>query len=117
MPVEYKVGGRHGLAAHVQLTAQALCLEEMLGQPVREGAIWFSATRRREVVVIDAALREQTCESIDEVRRWLRSDRLPPAPNDARCIECQLLGHCLPAVVADVNHVSAYIKDIVRCVS
>ncbi len=117
VPVEYKVGGRHGLAAHVQLTAQALCLEEMLGQPVGEGAIWFSATRRREVVVIDAALREQTCEVIEEVRRWLCSDRLPPAPNDARCTECQLLGHCLPDVVAGADHVSAYIKDIVRCVS
>ncbi len=117
VPVEYKVGGRHGLAAHVQLTAQALCLEEMLGQPVGEGAIWFSATRRREVVAIDAALREQTYEVIDEVRRWLCSDRLPPAPNDVRCTECQLLGHCLPDVVADTSHVSAYIKDIVRCVS
>ena len=29
-PVEYKSGTRHGLAADLQLCAQALCLEEML---------------------------------------------------------------------------------------
>lgn len=31
VPVEYKIGRRHGDAAHVQLCAQALCLEEMTG--------------------------------------------------------------------------------------
>ena len=32
-PVEHKVGRRRGIHADLQLCAQALCLEEMLGQP------------------------------------------------------------------------------------
>ena len=38
-PVEYKSGGRHGAAADLQLCAQALCLEGMLG-------VWFGRPRR-----------------------------------------------------------------------
>jgi hypothetical protein len=34
---EYKIGRRHGDAAHVQLCAQSLCLEEMLALPVAVG--------------------------------------------------------------------------------
>jgi len=41
----------------VQLCAQALCLEEMLGATVPAGAIFYGVTRRREEVVFDDALR------------------------------------------------------------
>ena len=33
----------------IQLCAQALCLEEMVGRPVTEGAIYYAARRRRTV--------------------------------------------------------------------
>ncbi len=46
-PIEYKVGRRHGAHADVQLCAQALCLEEMLGVPVPRGAVYYGALRRR----------------------------------------------------------------------
>ena len=39
-PVEYKVGRPHGIHADLQLCAQALCLEEMLGVGVPVGAIY-----------------------------------------------------------------------------
>lgn len=31
----------------------------------------------------------------------LRTQRLPPAPNDARCPNCSLINACLPYVVAE----------------
>lgn len=112
VPVEYKIGRRHGLAAHVQLTAQALCLEEMTGREVPEGALWFSGIRRREEVSIDEHLRRRTVAAIDEVRAMFAASRLPAAPNDQRCTECQLLGHCLPGVVADPQAVAAYVREV-----
>lgn len=111
VPVEYKIGTSHGLAAHVQLCAQALCLEEMTATAVPDGALWFSAHRRREVVAIGVQLRALTLETLAQVRTNLLSSRLPEAPNDARCNECQLLGHCLPGVVAGPGAVDRYLQN------
>jgi CRISPR-associated exonuclease Cas4 len=57
--VEYKNGPRGALAAdEVQLAAQALCLEEMTGQQVPEGAIYRARFRRRRRVPITRELRK-----------------------------------------------------------
>ncbi len=95
-PVEYKIGTRHREAAHVQLCAQALCLEEMLGSPVPIGFLWFAGPRRRVPVHVNDQLRDQTLDLIEQVRATLIAPTLPVAVNDARRRECQLLGHCLP---------------------
>ena len=47
-PVEYKHGPRqHWGHDDLQLCAQALCLEDMTGQPVPAGAIYHHSSRRR----------------------------------------------------------------------
>ncbi|HLH69937.1 MAG TPA: CRISPR-associated protein Cas4 [Candidatus Dormibacteraeota bacterium] len=116
VPVEYKVGSRHGDAAHVQLCAQALCLEEMTGRPVREGFLWFAPARRRLRVDFDVDLRALTLSTIEEVRAWLRDEQLPPPVNDARCRQCQLLDHCQPELCADPDRIRAYLAEVVGCV-
>jgi CRISPR-associated exonuclease Cas4 len=60
-PIEYKSGKRK-VKYHddVQLCAQAMCLEEMLGVAVPRGAIYYHASRRRREVTFDAALRQLT---------------------------------------------------------
>ncbi len=98
-PVEYKVGRRHGIHADLQLCGQALCLEEMLGMPVRRGAVYYGATRRRHEVELDARLRERTLAAVEGIRGMLVAQTLPPALNDRRCPKCSLLDSCLPAVV------------------
>jgi CRISPR-associated exonuclease Cas4 len=100
-PVEYKVGPRRGRHANLQLCAQALCLEEMLGVAVPRGALFSHAARRRFEVEFDAALRSKTEQAVAEVRTMLLEQRLPAAPNDARCKHCSLLNSCLPSVVAE----------------
>ena len=99
-PVEYKSGTRHGRAADLQLCAQALCLEEMLTVQIPVGFLWFGGTRHRQSVPFDAVLRNATTVAIEEIRATLRADRLPAAPTDHRCDECQLQHHCLPGIVA-----------------
>lgn len=99
-PVEYKVGRRHGVHADLQLCAQALCLEEMLGVTVPEGATYHAAERRRYPVPFTPELRERTEAAIVAVRVLLRGQILPAAPNDARCRSCSLLDVCMPDVVS-----------------
>lgn len=115
-PVEYKHGIRHGRNAEIQLCAQALCLEEMLGVEIRRGHVWYAGLRRRQAVDLDEELRQVTLGAIDEIRTALRADRLPEAPNDARCRECQLRSYCVPELVADPQMVMKYMNsEVLMC--
>ena len=50
-PVEYKRGEpREDTSNHLQLCAQAMCIEEMLCCDIGEGAIYYGQIRRRETV-------------------------------------------------------------------
>ncbi len=100
-PIEYKPGHRHGVHADTQLCAQALCLEEMLGKPVPRAALYYFATRSRHEVAIDDKLRATTLRLIAGVRALLRTQAMPPPPNDERCPNCSLIEVCMPAVLAD----------------
>lgn len=100
-PIEHKVGGRHGPHADLQLCAQALCLEEMLGGSTPRGAIFYHATRKRHEVLLDGALRERTLRVVADIRSMLRAQKLPVAPNDERCPKCSLINACLPSVVGE----------------
>lgn len=99
-PVEYKRGERAPRRHDdLQLCAQALCLEEMLGVKVPAGAIFYHASRRTREVVFDDALRRETLQAIGEVREMLRGGRLPPPVGDARCRNCSLNAVCVPEVL------------------
>ena len=71
----------------VQVCAQALCLEEMLGVAVPVGAVWYHGSRQRREIELDAALRAIVEESVVAVRAMLAGSRLPAAPNDAALSE------------------------------
>ncbi|MEZ5457646.1 MAG: CRISPR-associated protein Cas4 [Lysobacteraceae bacterium] len=97
-PVETKHGPkRKWLNDDLQLTAQAMCLEDMLGRPVSQGAIFHASSHRRREVNITPALREQVMQTANAIRQMLASGRLPPPVNDARCKECSLQEICQPA--------------------
>lgn len=98
-PVEYKSGKRQGEHAEVQLCAQALCLEDMLGRPVPRGALFFFGSRRRHEVEFTPELRARTLAVVAAVRRLLNDLALPPPLNDARCRHCSLGDACLPRVL------------------
>ena len=100
-PVEYKQGKRQKKAHDdVQLVAQALCLEEMTGQAVPEGAVFHHKSRRRRVVAISPDLRELTLTLAEQVRAMLASGVLPPPATDrALCRECSLVESCQPDLV------------------
>ncbi|MDL2337617.1 MAG: CRISPR-associated protein Cas4 [Pseudomonadota bacterium] len=105
-PVEYKHGSRNkavDIAAcdDVQLAAQALCLEEMTGGAVREGALYYATSKRRRVVPIDDTLRSQVLETAAAVRAMQATGILPMPTNDVRrCKGCSLRDRCQPETVA-----------------
>ena len=117
IPVEYKVGRIIGGHASLQLCAQALCLEEMLGEPVLVGALYSHATKRRVSVEIDEELRDRTRAAIVQVRTLLTEQQLPPAVNDRRCPNCSLINACLPGIVAEVARVRGHQGALFRPVS
>jgi len=101
-PVEYKQGSRHKAADiaacdDLQLAAQALCLEEMTGRAVMEGAVFYAGSKRRRVVSIDDALRARVVEAAREVRSMLALGKLPaPTADLRRCPGCSLRDRCQP---------------------
>lgn len=103
-PVEYKSGKRsYKRADDIQLCAQAMCLEEMFGKPVPEGAIYYFSSRKRRNVPFDSALRQMTLHTIEQVRLLLRSLHMPPPVNDSRCPNCSVVGLCLPEAVSTLR--------------
>lgn len=103
-PVEYKHGSRNkraDIAAcdDIQLAAQALCLEEMFGLPVLEGALYYATSRRRRIVAIDSNLRAKTELTVAAVRQLLAGGVLPPPCNDEHCRACSLHDLCQPEAI------------------
>lgn len=101
-PIEYKRGKpKLHRADEVQLCAQALCLEEMTGRPVPEGALFYAETKRRVVVPFDTELRSLAEETLAAFAVVLASGRTPPpTPRRERCRACSLLDLCRPDTVA-----------------
>lgn len=103
-PVEYKHGvKRVKLHDDLQLTAQAMCLEEMTGKPVPRGAIYHHSSRRRREVQITDTLRCQVEETVVAIRALFSSGKLPRAINDARCKECSLKEICQPGAMTSTT--------------
>ena len=98
-PVEYKRGRLQKRKADaVQLCAQALCLEEMLGLEVPEGALFYGQSRRRLPVVFDDALKILTRTTAEAVHNLFASGRNPPPIQSAGrpCRSCSMAAECLP---------------------
>ena len=100
VPVEYKRGRpKPDHCDWVQLCAQALCLEEMLGIRIESGAIFYGQPRRRQQVPISPELREETRRAAENLHRLIDSGKTPPPQYDKkRCSACSLMDICLPQV-------------------
>lgn len=99
-PVEYKRGKpKSSDWDEIQLCAQALCLEEMTGQSVTVGALWYHQTRHRHHVLCDPELREKTLAVIAQVRLLLRSGSTPKPVFGKHCQACSLLDLCSPQLM------------------
>ncbi len=104
-PVEHKRGKpKPDECDMIQVCAQALCLEEMLGQSIPEGAIFYGKPRRRQIVVFDDKLRKTTIETCKKVHELIQKKIIPKAQYDAKkCIACSLYETCMPQYAMKVK--------------
>jgi len=112
-PVEYKRGRpKSHRADEVQLCAQALCLESMLGCAITAGALYYGQTRRRMEVPFDDTLRELTRQTIAGAREMLASMRTPAAAYEKKkCSACSLLDLCQPRWLPRGARVHAWLRE------
>ena len=114
-PVEYKRGKpKPDDCDIVQLTAQALCLEEMLGVRAPSGALFYGKTRRRLDVEFTADVRERTEKTIAELRELLRSGVTPTAEYGKKCESCSLLDVCMPNIAQQRRSVADYMRAMTQ---
>jgi len=102
IPVEYK-HGRQGrwLNDHIQLCAQALCLEERQPDklPIPYGYIFYFGSRKRIQVFFTPELRASVYAAINLAVKVAMRDTPPPPLEGkiaARCRDCSLAPICLP---------------------
>ena len=113
-PVEYKKG-RPKLTSEdkLQLTAQALCLEEMFSTSITEGAIYYGETKRRETVILDESLRRETEDIIKEMHEYFQRRYTPKVRASKACNSCSLKDICLPRLNKTTT-VKKYIDDALQ---
>lgn len=100
-PVEHKRGKMNKwLNDHIQLCAQAMCLEERSGQPVEEGYIFYWGNRRREIVALTPHLRARTEMAVQRAFALLKAGVIPPpTQHKGKCRDCSIEPICLPKEV------------------
>lgn len=98
-PVEYKHGVvRDEEEYHLQLCAQAICLEERFGIGISKGAIFFIDAHRRDEVLFTEELREKTWKTAQEISDMLDRQKVIPAVYSAKCKKCSLREVCQPRI-------------------
>ena len=97
VPVEYKRGKpKTEDCDRLQLAAQAMCLEEMLGGAVPCAYLFYDEIRRREEVEIAEALRQDVRDVFREMHDYARRGHTPKAKPKKQCRSCSMKELCLP---------------------
>jgi CRISPR-associated exonuclease Cas4 len=103
-PIEYKRGRRGEFDNdELQVCAQVLCLEEMFGQSIPMGYLYYGQSHQRQVVKITDSLRQETIATIEAVAAILATGRMPPAVYSSRCKGCSLFRQCMPKAAVKVS--------------
>ncbi|WP_367297760.1 CRISPR-associated protein Cas4 [Loigolactobacillus coryniformis] len=109
-PIEYKHGHKkYDLSDTLQLLAQAVCLEEMLGCQISSGGVFYQKTRRREVIEFTANLREQLKKTTRLMHQYWTKRYTPKVKTGAWCKSCSLADICLPELLSKQT-VQSYLR-------
>ena len=98
-PIEYKHGKvRSEKEYEIQLCAQAICLEEMYGTVIPEGALFYIDAHQRVPVEFTQALRSLTRQTAEALWKCFREQSLPMAAETPKCRKCSLKEECMPGL-------------------
>ena len=112
-PVEYKRGKRRSWDNdEVQLCAQAMCLEEMLGVEIPAGAIYHVKSKHRRPVPLTADLRRRTADAAARLHAILAATAAPPPVLHPKCRQCSLHATCMPELLSSQGRYRAAARDL-----
>lgn len=108
-PVEYKRGRRRKWDNDdVQLCAQALCLEEMLGVLFPAGAVYHVKSKRRREILFTTELRAKTESAARRLHELIATGVTPSPVLKPRCRGCSLHELCMPELLSQTARVRRY---------
>lgn len=109
-PVEYKRGKPKKDDSDIsQLTAQAMCLEEMLVCDIQKGYIYYNEIKHRVEVPISLHYREKVKKNFEEMHQLFQRNYTPRVKTGPHCDSCSLHNICLPDIM-NKKSVSSYIE-------
>lgn len=112
MPVEYKRGEPKDDDCDImQLTAQALCLEDMLCCHIPFGFLYYGEIRRRVKVDFDADIRRRTEAAVKEMNELYKRKYTPKVKRRKACNACSLKDICLPVICGNKS-ASDYVEQM-----
>ena len=113
--VEYKRGKpKPDDRDEVQLCAQAMCLEEMLGIKIDHGFLFYGETRRRHMVQFNERLRERVRHLSDRMHDFFEKGITPLPIKGKKCHNCSLNDVCLPVLGKNPRKAASYINSLVK---
>lgn len=112
--VEYKRGKpKPDDRDEVQLCAQAMCIEEMLGVNLSYGYFFYGETRHRHRVDFEQELREKVLQLAEKMHDLFEKGITPVAVKDKKCKNCSLADICVPILGKKRSAASSFIKNLV----
>lgn len=109
-PVEYKRGrAKKDLSDILQLTAQAMCLEEMLLCDVPIGYLFYNEEKKRIEVPITQENKNIVINFVKEMHQYYQHKYTPKVKTGPFCKKCSLLHLCLPSIL-NKRSVRSYIE-------
>ncbi|MGH4140732.1 CRISPR-associated protein Cas4 [Clostridium sp.] len=113
--VEYKHGKpKEDDRDIVQLVAQALCIEEMLGCKLNSSDLFYNVTKRRIKVEINDDLRNKVIGISMEMHKVYDGKVTPKAEVGKHCKSCSLVDICMPRLTSKKVSVANYIEKYIN---
>lgn len=110
-PVEYKRGKpKESHIDMLQLTAQGMCLEEMMCCEIREGFLYYGETRHRIIIDLSDALRQEVKQCLRQMHEYYQRQYTPEVKYSKSCKACSLQNVCVP-ILGKRKSVREYIEN------
>lgn len=112
-PVEYKRGKPKTDESDImQLTAQALCLEEMLLCQVDVGYIFYNEIKHRVEVPLTEEYKSKVKKTVAEMYDYYQRQYTPKVKTGSFCKSCSLQHICMPTLMKK-RSVKSYIEGMI----
>lgn len=114
IPIEYKRGKpKKDHSDTLQLTAQAMCLEEMLLCEVQTGFIYYNEIKHRVEVPMTDENKTRVRQIFQEMHRYFNNNYTPKVKTGPFCKNCSLQNICLPELMTKQS-VNSYIERKIK---